>query len=147
MGNLKISYGWNFITARIALGGEINDAADVAELQAAGITHVINCTENAAPYSQTVLLSTCWPQPPQPDDGMPRGAAWFQQGGDFWRANEDKKIYVHCHAGLNRSASMVYYLLRLMGLDDTDARIIIINNRPMDMVGIRYAPEAAALFP
>jgi len=148
-----VDYGWNFITERIALGGSFAGPADAAALKAAGITHVINCTELCDPAYVEGQFAMLWPMPRQPDDGNPRTLDWFRQGVNFWRENEQSKIYVHCHAGMNRSASMVYALLRAMGIKPDDARHLIAVNRPMDMVGdlgssilaIRYGGEVDAM--
>lgn len=137
-----MDYSWNWITEYIALGGEMTSEQDVAELKAAGIIRVINCREICDPLYSEDALVTCWPKPRHADDGTPRTAQWFREGVSFWRANPHGKLYVHCHAGLNRSASMVYAILRVMGLKPKDARELIVANRPMDIVGVRYADEA-----
>ena len=36
-------YDMNFITERLACGAQINDAADVEQIRAAGISHIIDC--------------------------------------------------------------------------------------------------------
>lgn len=145
-----MDYGWNWITERLALGGSFASPADADALKAAGITHVINCTELCDPEYVESAFSMCWPNPRQPDDGAPRTARYFREGAQFWRSNQARKIYVHCHAGMNRSASMIYLFLRLMGLKPADARHLIATNRSLDLAGdlgssilaIRYGDEA-----
>jgi hypothetical protein len=141
-----MEYSWNWITDRIALGGQFENLADVDALKLAGVTAVINCREVPDPdWVKKSFASYFQPLPAQPDDGKPRTLEWFQSGVGFWlpRALDlDQRVYVHCHAGLNRSASMVDALLLYLGLEPDDARWLIIRHRWIDAVGIRYAMEA-----
>lgn len=148
-----MDYGWDFITERIALGGEFQAQQDVTDLRNAGITHVINCREVCDPKYVEDSLVVYWPSPRLPDNGKLRTPEFFKSAGDWWSSmmwDHSKKLYVHCHAGMNRSASMVYYILRLMGIKPKDARHLIVANRPLDMagawsdniLGLRYAEEA-----
>lgn len=146
-------YGWDWITEWLALGGGFESDADVKALQEAGVSHVINCTEICDPLYVENNFVMCWPNPRQPDDGKPRTAQYFREGVAFWRFNQTRKIYVHCHAGMNRSASMVYLFLRLMGIKPQDARHLLASNRTMDIagdlgssiLGLRYADEAESV--
>lgn len=51
----------------------------------------------------------------------------------------------NCQAGFNRSASAVYMTLRMMGLSEDDARLLIIKHRIMDTFGMRYNDEVEHL--
>ncbi len=141
-----MEFGWNWVTDRIALGGQFETPDDMTALKRAGVTAVINCRE--VPDPPWVIKSFAVyaePQPAQPDDGKPRGLGWFQSGIGIWlplAMKLDERVYVHCHAGINRSASMVYALLLYMGLTPDDARWLIVRHRWVDAVGIRYADEA-----
>lgn len=147
-----MDYSWNWITTRIALGGQFESVSDLSELTKVGITDVINCREVPDPAYVTDKVSVCWPQPYKPDDGTQRTQEWFVAGGNYWKFlffQPERKVYVHCHAGMNRSASMVYFLLRLYGLYPDDAKSLIHKHRWLTdggvltpELGIRYAEEA-----
>lgn len=150
-----MNYGWDWITDRIALGGAFQSPADVATLKTAGITHVINCVELCDPAYVEQAFAMCWPMPRQPDDGSPRTAPWFREGWVFWESHAldpKSKLYIHCEYGINRSASMTYYLLRKLGIQQADTHHIIAENRVLDLLGyfgsailgLRYADEAEA---
>jgi hypothetical protein len=142
-----MEFGWNWITDRVALGGQFETPLDAKDLRDAGITHILNCREVADPDYVRNAFAYSEPQPARPDDGQPRTTPWFAAGRQFWEPvalSSQSKLYVHCHAGLNRSASMVYFLLRIMGLAGVDAKSLIIRHRWIDIVGIRYAEEADA---
>jgi len=139
-----MEFGWNWITERIALGGKFDAGTDAGDLLARGITTVLNCREEEDPDYVLKTFACLWPQPAQLDDGKNRGIDWFRQGVHWWKGfalDPSTKLYVHCTAGLNRSASMVYALLRTMGLSETDARLLIVRHRWIDAVGVRYAEE------
>jgi len=136
-----MEFGWNWITDRIALGGRPLDSKDFIELAHYGITAILNCHDEPDDKRDFAQL---WPQPAKPDDGTIRGIDWFRQGVHWWKGfafDKDTKLYVHCKAGLNRSASMVYAMLRTFGLSAIDARLVIVRHRWIDAVGIRYADE------
>lgn len=42
----------------------------------------------------------------------------------------DRKVFVMCHHGISRSASMAYFLLRASGLEATKAESIVRHARP-----------------
>jgi len=95
-----MEYGFNFITDRIALGGQFETPDDMTMLKRAGITAVINCRE--VPDPPWVIKSFAVyaePQPAQPDDGKPRTLGWFQSGIGVWlplAMKLDERAYVHC---------------------------------------------------
>lgn len=115
----------NFITERIAVGGQIECIEDLLEV---GITHVINCQyehdDRTLPGAERVQIH--WY--PQLDDGTPRDREKILAAVKFGLdalAQPETKVYCHCAAGINRGPTMGYALLRAMGLpsDEAIARI------------------------
>ena len=136
-------FGYNFITNRIAVGGSIESEGMANELLLRGITHVLNVSEFADPAFASAIFKTCFN--PTLDDGTFKPASWFADSLAFILPDvTDPKLrfYVHCVAGINRSASTVYAVLRALGLNPMAARLIIELNRPLDFVGLRYAGDA-----
>lgn len=136
-------YGISKITSFLYLGGTFESPRDVDSLTARGVTHVLNCSEIEDPDFVKAAFDYLMAEPAKPDDGTPRGAAWFKAGLLF--LGSGRVVYVHCHAGLNRSASMVYARLLQLGISRFAARAIIDLHRPMDLVGLRYSDEAEGL--
>ena len=114
---------YNFVTDRIATGGGIGSKADVDQLVAAGITHVIDMR---AEFDDNTLgdlrIQILWL--PQQDDGTPRPLKHYRQGIQFAYgalAQPSPKVYCHCAAGVNRGPLMCYALLRAFGLPQQEA--------------------------
>jgi hypothetical protein len=140
--------GISHVTSRIYLGGMFESPNDVYLLRAHDVTDVINCREDDDPDYIKSQFGYCWPKPRQKDNGKPRGQEWFAEGVGYALdalaapGMPKKVIYVHCRAGFNRSASMVYAILRSIGLGNFAAREMICRHRWEDLLGIRYADEA-----
>ena len=95
------------------------------------------------PAFASAIFKVCFN--PTLDDGTFKPASWFADSLAFILPDvTDPKLrfYVHCVAGINRSASTVYAVLRALGLNPMAARLIIELNRPLDFVGLRYASDA-----
>lgn len=115
-GGFALEYQW--LTARLAMGGMIGTAANVAVLQAARITHVINLQEE---FDDTALLKGTgmvlrWLGVPDSLEPFPVEA--LGEAIRFYRqaiARSDHRVFVHCMAGKNRSPLFVYALLRAEG--------------------------------
>lgn len=123
-----------WITDRIALGGGIWNAENMAEVARRGITHIIDMqtefddTELAQPYGIEVLWNRTdddfQPKPPQ----VFRGAVEFaQQALD----QPDTKVYIHCAAGVHRAPMMTLAILRVLGYSLEDAIETIESRRPV----------------
>lgn len=93
------------IMPRLWTGGALQSISDVETLVAAGVTHVVDCTdaEADANYDDTGVfanhpaIAVLWN--PTPDDGQPKNPAWFEQSIDFalmaW-AKGHTGLYAHC---------------------------------------------------
>ena len=127
-----MTVSFNFVTERIAVGGGIASKADVDQIVAAGITHVIDMR---AEFDDDTLkdsrITILWL--PQVDNGEMRPAGHYRKGIQFAfpalsRANT--KIFPHCSAGLNRGPTMCYALLRAFGFPPSEAIARIRAARP-----------------
>ena len=107
-----------WVTDRIAVGGGIWHDANMIEVVAAGVTHIIDMqiefddSRLAEPYGVSVLWN------PTDDDFRPKPADLLQRGVDFaLQALEDDeaKVFIHCAAGVHRAPMMALAVLRAQG--------------------------------
>jgi len=129
---MPLDFTW--ITPRIAVGGGIWYAENMAEVARQGITHIIDMqvefddTALAKAHGIEVLWNAV------DDDFQPKPPAVFQRGVDFaQRALEDPqaKIYVHCAAGVHRAPMMTLAILRAQGWSLIDAADLLVSRRPV----------------
>lgn len=138
----------NFVTARLAVGGQISSIQELELLVSSGVTDIVDCQ---AERDDTPLVqqlsdvmtrpSVCWN--PTQDDGQPKSAEWFAKSIDFALQAltfRHRKVYVHCAAGVNRGPSACYAILRAWGIGPADAERTIRIVRPQ--VGIAYKQYA-----
>jgi protein-tyrosine phosphatase len=123
-----------WVTERVALGGGIWNAQNMAELARAGITHVLNMQLEfddrplAAPLGIRVLWN------PTDDDFLLKPPELFKRGIDFaLEALEDPgaRLYVHCAAGVHRAPMMTLAVLCAMGWEIEAAMVLIETRRPV----------------
>jgi protein tyrosine phosphatase (PTP) superfamily phosphohydrolase (DUF442 family) len=124
----------SWLTDRIAIGGGIWNADNMAKVAQAGITHIIDMqiefddTPLAAQHEIAVLWN------PTDDDFEPKPAVIFQRGVAFaLDALEDAegKVFIHCAAGVHRAPMMALALLGSMGWDLGKAMELIQGKRPV----------------
>jgi protein-tyrosine phosphatase len=122
----------SWVTGRIAVGGGIWTAENMAQVARAGITHVLDMqiefddTPLAAPHGIAVLWN------PIDDDFQPKSADVFQRGVDFALEaldEEGTKIFIHCAAGVHRAPMMTLAILCSLGWTLADA-LQLIEARP-----------------
>jgi protein-tyrosine phosphatase len=129
----KTGMDMSWVTDRIAVGGGIWNAENMAEVARAGITHIIDMqiefddTSLAEPHG----IEICWN--PIDDDFEPKPAEVFERGVGFALAALDEngtKLFVHCAAGVHRAPMMTLALLGAMGWSVEDAVDLIESRRP-----------------
>jgi protein-tyrosine phosphatase len=127
-----VAVSFNFVTERIAVGGGISSKADVDQIVAAGITHVIDMR---AEFDDDTLndsrITILWL--PQEDNGEMRPPGHYRRGIQFAfpaLALPKTKVFPHCAAGLNRGPTMCYALLRAFGFPQREAIAMILAVRP-----------------
>ncbi len=123
-----------WVTGRIAVGGGIWTAQNMAEVARAGVTHILDMqvefddTALAEPHGIAVLWN------PIDDDFQPKPPEIFQQGVDFalQALDEDgSKLFVHCAAGVHRAPMMTLAILCSLNWRLGEAMQLIEVKRPM----------------
>jgi dual specificity phosphatase 3 len=126
----------------------VSMATHVAQLEALGISHVIDCRPEGQPdqaYVQRHAPQIDYLHLPQPDVGQAIPDQWFADGVDYaLRALNDPaaKVLIHCQLGINRGPSMAFAVLLANGMTPDQARYAIVSARPI--ARLAYADQAAA---
>ena len=124
----------SWVTGRIAVGGGIWTAENMAQVARAGVTHILDMqiefddTSLAAPHGIAVLWN------PIDDDFQPKSPDVFQRGVDFALEaldEEGTKLFVHCAAGVHRAPMMTLAILCSLGWTLGDALQLIEARRPV----------------
>lgn len=123
-----------WVTDRIAVGGGIWNAGNMAAVAQAGITHIINMQSefDDTPLASEYGIQVLWN--PTEDDFEAKPAALFQRGVNFAAKALDEpgtKLYVHCAAGVHRAPMMTLAVLASMGWDMDEAMRMIEDMRPV----------------
>jgi protein-tyrosine phosphatase len=123
-----------WLTDRIAVGGGIWTADNMAKVAQAGITHIIDMQIefDDRPLGMAHGIEVLWN--PTDDDFEPKPAALFQRGVDFAHAaleRNDAKIFIHCAAGVHRAPMMALAVLGSMGWRLEKAMELIEGRRPV----------------
>ena len=123
-----------WVTGRIAVGGGIWTASNMAEVARAGVTHILDMqiefddTPLAEPHGIAVLWN------PIDDDFQPKSPDVFQRGVDFALEALDEdgtKLFVHCAAGVHRAPMMTLAILCSLSWKLADALQLIEARRPV----------------
>jgi protein-tyrosine phosphatase len=123
-----------WLTERIAVGGGIWTAENMAKVAETGITHIINMQIefDDRPLAARHGIEVLWN--PTDDDFEEKPAELFRRGVEFAeRALEGNgaKVFIHCAAGVHRAPMMALALLRSMGWSLDDAMDLIEGKRPV----------------
>jgi len=138
-GNVRMDMTW--VTGRIAVGGGIWNAENMAKVAREGISHIIDMqiefddTPLAEPHGIVVLWN------PIDDDFQPKPPTVFQRGVDFAIEALDQpgtKVYIHCAAGIHRAPMMGLALLCTLGWKIKDALRLIETRRPQADFAVVY---------
>ena len=130
----RIGMDMTWLTDRIAVGGGIWTADNMAAVARAGVTHIIDMqvefddTPLATPHGIDVLWN------PTDDDFEPKPAELFERGVKFALAALDEpgtKLFIHCAAGVHRAPMMALALLGAMGWKPGEAAEMIGKRRPV----------------
>jgi protein-tyrosine phosphatase len=103
-----------FVSRRLAFGSAITTKTHVRQLRALGITHVINLRRSH--NRQIQRFKHLWL--PFKDNAKPRPRWFYKRTLKFYRKamkQNDTKLFVMCHHGICRSASLTYFCLRSSG--------------------------------
>ena len=128
------SMDMTWVTGRIAVGGGIWTAENMAEVARSGITHILDMqiefddTPLAEPHGITVLWN------PTDDDFQLKPPELFECGVDFalQALDEDgSKLFIHCAAGVHRAPMMALALLCSLSWKLGEAMRLIESKRPV----------------
>ncbi len=131
-GTFRMDITW--VTGRIAVGGGIWTAENMAAVARARVTHIIDMqiefddTKLAAPHGIEVLWN------PIDDDFQPKPPEVFQRGVDFATEalkREGTKLFIHCAAGVHRAPMMTLAVLCWFGWTPETAQELIETKRPV----------------
>jgi len=118
-----------FVTRRLAFGSAITTWGHVEQLQALGITHVINL-RHGKHGKKVRQFKSLWL--PFKDNGKPRPRWFYRDALHFYTKatrQPDSKTFVMCRHGLRRSPSLVYFLLRVDGFSIARAKSTVLKAR------------------
>jgi protein-tyrosine phosphatase len=132
-GRERVQTDLDWVTKRVAVGGCISNARDMAEVARQGVTGILNmdgCYDDCK-LAARHRIRTYWNH--VPDDFLPKDSTVFQRGVDFAKvvlSHKDGKLLVHCHAGIHRAPMMALAVLGAMGWDLDAAELHITRCRP-----------------
>lgn len=123
-----------WLTDRIAVGGGIWTAENMAKVVEEGITHVIDMQIefDDTPLGEEFGVEVLWN--PTDDDFEFKPASLFRRGVDFAEAalqKDGSKIFIHCAAGVHRAPMMALAVLGSMGWELNQAMDLIEGRRPV----------------
>ena len=130
----RVGIDITWLTDRIAVGGGIWNADNMAAVSRAGITHIIDMQIE---FDDTALakaheIEVCWN--PVDDDFESKPPEVFARGVKFALAaleEPDSKLFVHCAAGVHRAPMMALALLGVLGWSLEDGMDLIEGRRPV----------------
>jgi len=123
-----------WLTDRIAVGGGIWTAENMAKVARAGVTHIIDMQIefDDTPLGEEHGIVVLWN--PTDDDFETKPATLFRRGVEFAQAaleEPEAKLFIHCAAGVHRAPMMALALLGSMGWAVDSARDLIEARRPV----------------
>ena len=124
----------SWVTGRIAVGGGIWTAENMAAVARAGVTHIIDMQIefDDTPLAKQHGIQVLWNA--IDDDFQPKPAKVFQRGVEFARAALDQpgtKLFIHCAAGVHRAPMMALAVLCSLSWTVKDAMQLIQSRRPV----------------
>ncbi len=136
---------WDWITDRLGVGQTPQDDGDLGILSAAGFTDLIDCREEldirylvtGSAFDGHYLYDPTADWNPLAITHKPLG--WFKAGLDFAipiLALPRRRVYVFCKEGINRSATLAYFLLRALGLTEGEAYVVMGTHRILTSLGL-----------
>ena len=129
----RVGMDITWVTDRIAVGGGIWNADNMAAVSRAGITHIIDMQIefDDTPLAEPFGVVVCWN--PVDDDFEPKHPEVFERGVAFALAalqEDGTKLFIHCAAGVHRAPMMALAVLGVMGSTMEDAMGLIERLRP-----------------
>lgn len=132
-----------WVTKRLAFGSAITTWRHVEQLKAQGVTHVVNLRHGK--YGKKIRqFNNLWL--PFRDDEKPRPKWFYRSALRFYVKairQPNSKIFVMCHHGICRSASLVFFFLRACGHEPVEACALVRKARKRARIvrAYRYSCE------
>jgi protein-tyrosine phosphatase len=131
-----------FVTRRLAFGSAVTSWRHVERLQALGITHVINLRHSN--HNRKVRqIRSLWL--PFRDDKAARPRWFYRRALRFYQRamrRPGSKLFVMCHHGICRSASLAYFLLRASHRSPAMATGLVLQARASAYLARAYRESA-----
>jgi protein-tyrosine phosphatase len=129
----RVGMDITWVTDRIAVGGGIWNADNMAAVARAGVTHIIDMQIefDDTPLAGPLGIVVCWN--PVDDDFEPKPPEVFERGVAFALAalqEDGAKLFIHCAAGIHRAPMMALAVMGVMGSTVEDAMDLIERLRP-----------------
>ena len=123
-----------WVTGRIAVGGGIWSAENMAAVARASITHIIDMQLefDDTPLAEPLGIEVLWN--PTDDDFQLKPPELFQRGVDFAQQaleSDEARLFIHCAAGVHRAPMMTLAVLCAQGWDLGTAMETIASRRPL----------------
>lgn len=126
-----------FVNPRLAFGGAIKTPRHADTVRALGITHIVNLRRSTNDHIGQ--FPNLWLR--FKDDYKPRPSWFYRRALKFFAkamGQPQTKIFVMCHAGLHRSPSLAYFLLRASGVNSGEAKQMVNVARPRAKIIAAY---------
>ena len=126
-----------FVNRQLAFGSAIRSWKHVERLRAHEISHVINLRRSTNKKIQQ--FPNLWLA--FRDNAKPRPRWFYSRALRFYRRAMEQpraKVYVMCHHGICRSASLTYFLLRASGSSSRKAKARVFKARPCARIARAY---------
>ncbi len=143
-----MSVDFNYINERMLIGGCIVNQKEFNDMQNLGVTHFLCLlSENETFHDKNhtkkddvnvKCISTF-------DDHSKKESSWFKDVIEFSNnalAVPSSKLYIHCFAGISRSALACYTVLRTLGFNLTQSQKMIKDVRPSVNFWDKYIESA-----
>jgi hypothetical protein len=128
-----------WVSKRLAFGSAVTTWGHVGQLQALGITHVINL-RHGKHGKKVRQFKSLWL--PFRDDMKPRPRWFYRDALRFYKramCKPNTKVFVMCHHGMSRSPSLTYFLLRgASGFSHSRAQNVVLRVRPRAIIARAY---------
>ena len=120
------------IDRRLAVGGGIWTAENMAALKRMGFTHIVNLQMefDDRELAAEAGIEALWN--PTDDDFSPKPAEFFERSIRFALAalaDEQAQVYVHCAAGIHRAPLTTAAILHALGFELNDAIHLVAARR------------------
>lgn len=127
------AFDHQWVTSQLAVGSAVTQPDHVRVLVQEGVTHVVDCRKLSLAGELWARRNVVRLHCGTTDAAGCIKSEWFYKGFEFVLGalrTRKCRVLVHCTAGVSRSPSMVYALLRVQGHSRQDAEQKIRSARP-----------------